>query len=284
MSSNSGRLFSRKWNVPLEIVAAVICFLFIAPLIWMIITSLKLDSQVFHWPPIVIPSPATLASYGTVLIAAHFLRYLLNTLGLSVAVVVGNILSSSMAAYGLSRIKWKGRDVVFIIVLSTMVLPPATTIVPLYVLYKSFGIIGAGYIGYLPLILPYWFANAYFVFLLRQFFFAIPGDLSQAAKMDGCTEMGILWRIVIPLSKPALLASTLYVLVNTWRNFLAPLVYLSGEKYYTVSVGLAALQGHFITHWNQVMAGSAITVIPVAVIFFFAQRQFIEGIALSGLK
>lgn len=284
MSSNSGLVFSRRWSWLLQIIAIFICFLFVAPLLWMVVTSLKLDSQVFHWPPIIIPTPATLANYGTVLVVGHFIRYLLNTVGLSAVVVIGNLISSSLVAYGLSRIRWKGRDVVFVIVLSTMVLPDATTIVPLYVVYRSIGIIGAGYIGYLPLVLPYWFAKAYYVFLLRQFFFGIPFDLSQAAKIDGCSEMGILWRIVMPLAKPAYLAMTLYVLLDTWRNFLAPLVYLSNEKYYTVSVGLAELQGRFITHWNQVMAGSAVTVIPVVIIFFFAQRQFVQGISLTGLK
>ncbi len=284
MSSNSGLVFSRRWTWLLEVVAILVCFLFVAPLLWMVITSLKVDSQVFHWPPIIAPSPVTLANYGTVLVVGHFIRYLLNTVGLSVVVVIGNLVSSSLVAYGLSRIRWKGRDVVFIIVLSTMVLPDATTIVPLYVVYRSIGIIGAGYLGYLPLALPYWFAKAYYVFLLRQFFLGIPFDLSQAAKIDGCSEVGILWRIVMPLAKPAYLAMTLYVLLDTWRNFLAPLVYLSNEKYYTVSVGLAELQGRFITHWNQVMAGSAVTVIPVVIIFFFAQRQFVQGISLTGLK
>jgi multiple sugar transport system permease protein len=173
---------------------------------------------------------------------------------------------------------------VFIVMISTMLLPDVITLVPLYVVFRRLGIVGNGYLSYLPLVLPYWLGKPYYIFLVRQFFLGIPRDLSQAARIDGCRELGILGRIVLPLSKPALIAVTLFTLLDTWRDFLAPLIYISSRDLFTISLGLAEFQGRYMTHWNQVMAASVLTVAPILLIFVFAQRRFIQGISLTGLK
>lgn len=284
MATNASDLFSgrRKWILHVVLISFTIAFL--VPIIWMIITSLKENSQVFTWPPILIPNPIKWQNYPEALTVSNFGRYLFNTIFLSFWVILGNLISCSLVAYGFSRIEWKGRDVVFLIVLSTLILPDQVTLVPLFIIFKNLGLIGGGYKGYLPLILPAWFGRAYFIFMMRQFFLGIPKELSDAARIDGCSDLGILWRIIIPLSKPALIAVTLFTLINTWSDFLNPLVYIREPQYYTISVGLSNFQGRYMTQWNQLMAASAMMVIPVLVVFIVAQKQFIQGISLTGLK
>jgi multiple sugar transport system permease protein len=284
MATNASDLFSgrRKWILHVVLISFTIAFL--VPIIWMIITSLKENSQVFTWPPILIPNPIKWQNYPEALTVSNFGRYLFNTIFLSFWVILGNLISCSLVAYGFSRIEWKGRDVVFLIVLSTLILPDQVTLVPLFIIFKNLGLIGGGYKGYLPLILPAWFGRAYFIFMMRQFFLGIPKELSDAARIDGCSDLGILWRIIIPLSKPALIAVTLFTLINTWSDFLNPLVYIREPQYYTISVGLSNFQGRYMTQWNQLMAASAMMVIPVLVVFIVAQKQFVQGISLTGLK
>ena len=197
---------------------------------------------------------------------------------------MGNLVSCTLVAYGFSRLEWKGRDVVFIIVLATLILPDQVTLVPLFIVFKSLNMVGGGYLGYLPLILPSWFGKAYFIFMVRQFFMGIPRDLSDAARIDGCSDLGILWRIIIPLSKPALIAVSLFTLINTWNDFLNPLVYIRDPQFYTISIGLSNFQDRYMTQWNQLMAASAMMTIPVLVVFIIAQKQFVQGISLTGLK
>jgi ABC-type glycerol-3-phosphate transport system permease component len=240
---------------------------FFVPIIWMLITSLKQNSQVFTWPPIFIPNPALWGNYPQALKVSNFGRYFFNTVFLS-----------------FSRIEWKGRDVVFIIVLSTLILPDQVTLVPLFIIFKKLNLVGGGYKGYLPLILPAWFGRAYFIFMMRQFFLGIPKELSDAARIDGCSDLGILWRIILPLSKPALIAVSLFTLIGTWSDFLNPLVYLQESDFYTISVGLANFQNRYMTQWNQLMAAAAMMTIPVLVVFIIAQKQFVQGISMTGLK
>jgi multiple sugar transport system permease protein len=284
MNSAPGLLFSARTRWLQHMLSIAACLFFAAPFAWMLVTSLKVDSQVFQWPPVLVPDPLTIGNYVVALVTARFARYMLNTLLLSIAVVLGNLLSSALVGYGFSRVQWKGRDVAFIIMISTMLLPEVITLVPLYVVFRRLGIVGNGYLSYLPLILPYWFGKPYYVFLMRQFFLGVPRDLSQAARIDGCNELGILGRVVLPLAKPALIAVTLFTLLDTWRDFLAPLIYISSRDLFTISIGLAEFQGRYVTRWNQVMAASVLTVVPILVIFIVAQKRFVQGISLTGLK
>lgn len=261
----------------------VISYFFI-PFLWMVITSLKSNAQVFTSPPVLIPKPIKFENYIEVFKKTMFGRYLLNTIILSIIIIIGTLFSNSLIAYGFSRIEWVGREAVFFILLLTLLLPSQVTLIPLFVTYKKLGLIGGGLKGYLPLILPYYFGNAYNTFLLRQFFINIPTELSEAAKIDGCSEFKIFYKIIIPLSKPALITVSLLTLINVWNSFLEPLVYLQDEKLYTVSLGLAQLQGKFVTQWNQVMAASTVTVIPILLVFLFAQKYFVEGVSITGIK
>jgi multiple sugar transport system permease protein len=272
----------RKWL--LHGILVCISLAFLVPIIWMVITSLKANSQVFTWPPIFIPNPALWGNYPQALKVSNFGRYFFNTVFLSFWVILGNLISCSLVAYGFSRIEWKGRDVVFIIVLSTLILPDQVTLVPLFIIFKKLNLVGGGYKGYLPLILPAWFGRAYFIFMMRQFFLGIPKELSDAARIDGCSDLGILWRIILPLSKPAMIAISLFSLIGTWSDFLNPLVYIREPAYYTISVGLSNFQNRYMTQWNQLMAAAAMMTVPVLVVFIIAQKQFVQGISMTGLK
>lgn len=211
----------------------------------------------------------------------HFPAYLRNTLTLCILNVIGTVFSSALAAYGFSRINWKGRDKVFLVVLATMMIPFPVLMVPLYCLFRSLGMIGT----LQPLWVGSFFAGAFNVFLLRQFFMSIPTSLSEAARIDGCSEWGIFWRIILPNSKPALMVVGLFQFMYTWNDFLGPLIYLTDQKDYTLALGLQFFQSqHGGTEWNYLMAASTLIVLPVIVLFFFTQKTFIEGIRTTGMK
>lgn len=284
MATNASDLFPGRKATLLHLLLIAISLAFLVPILWMLVTSLKDNTQVFTWPPIVIPNPAQWANYPQALKVSNFGRYFLNTVFLSFWVILGNLVSCTLVAYGFSRIEWKGRDIIFIIVLSTLILPDQVTIVPLFIIFKKLNLVGGGYKGYLPLILPAWFGRAYFIFLMRQFFLGIPRELSDAARIDGCSDLGILWRILIPLSKPAIIAVTLFTLINVWSDFLNPLVYIRESQFYTISVGLSNFQDRYMTQWNQLMAAATMMVVPVLVVFIVAQKQFVQGISLTGIK
>jgi multiple sugar transport system permease protein len=284
MATNANELFPAKQRWILHVVLVVVSLAFLVPILWMVITSLKTHTQVFTWPPIIIPQPLQWVNYPQALKVSNFGRYFLNTVFLSFWVILGNLVSCCLVAYGFSRIEWKGRDIIFVIVLATLILPDQVTLVPLFIIFKKLNLVGGGYKGYLPLILPAWFGRAYFIFMMRQFFMGIPRELSDAARIDGCGDLGILWRIIIPLSRPALIAVSLFTLINTWGDFLSPMVYIREPQFYTISVGLSNFQDRYMTQWNQLMAASAMMTVPVLVVFIVAQKQFVQGISLTGLK
>ena len=210
-----------------------------------------------------------------------FPRYLRNTLILCFLTVVGTVCSSAFAAYGFSRIDWKGRDKVFLLALATMMIPFPVTMVPMYCLFRSMGMIGT----MTPLWIGSFFAGAFNVFLLRQFFVGIPQALSDAARIDGCSELGIFFKIILPMSKPTLMVVGLFQFMGTWNDFLGPLLYLTDQKDYTLALGLQFFQSQSGgTEWNYLMAASLLVVMPVMIIFFFTQKSFIEGISTSGIK
>lgn len=210
-----------------------------------------------------------------------FLVYLYNTLFVAVLGVIGTVFASSLAAYGFSRIRWPGRDACFLLALSTMMVPFAVTMIPLYAVFRWLGWIGT----LKPLWVPAFFGGAFNIFLLRQFFLTIPQDLSDAARIDGCSEFGIFWRIILPLSKPALAVVALFHFMWAWRDFMAPLIYLTDQRTYTLSLGLQFYQSqHGGSEWHFLMAASTLMILPVIVLFFFTQRTFIQGISTTGMK
>ncbi len=209
-----------------------------------------------------------------------FLRYLANTLVICGLSVLGTVLSCSLVAYGLACIPWRGREALFWVMLSTMMIPGQVTMIPLFLLFKDFGWINT----ILPLVVPTFFANAFFVFLLRQFYRSVPPSLLEAARLDGCSDFGIWARLIVPLSVPALMIVALFTFINSWNDFLNPLIYLMNDRKYTLSIGLTMFQGQYSSNWGPLMAMSLLMTLPIVILFFFTQRAFIQGVKLSGVK
>jgi multiple sugar transport system permease protein len=252
---------------------------FVAPFLWMVLTSLKPPEQIFTWPPTLLPRPPQWRTYYEAMTFVPFARYFRNSFLLCLTVVTGTLVSNTLIAYGFARIDWIGRDVVFLLVLATMVLPAQVTMIPVYMIFRRLGWIGT----FLPLMVPSFFGSAYFTFLLRQFFLGIPFELSDAARIDGCSELGILLHVVLPLAKPALATVALFSFIYTWNDFMGPLIYLQKEELYTVTIGLQQFQSRYVTPINQLMAAATVVMMPVLLVFFAAQRVFMRGIALTGL-
>jgi multiple sugar transport system permease protein len=247
----------------------------------MTLTSLKPLAETTQIPPTWLPSVWMWENYHEATTAIPFWVYAKNTLIVCALSVLGTLCSTTLVAYGFSRIDWRGRDVVFMCVLATMVIPFPILMVPLFVVFSKMHLVGT----LTPLWLPTFGASAFNVFLLRQFFMGIPRDLSEAARIDGLAELGILFRIILPLSKPALLVIALFQFIFSWNDFMGPLVYLTRQETYTLSLGLQFFQSqHGGTQWHHLMAASTLIVLPVVVLYFFCQRYFIEGISLTGLK
>ncbi len=210
----------------------------------------------------------------------HFSLFLQNTLRIALFSVIGTVLSSSWVAFGFSIIEWRGRDKLFYLMLATMMLPPQVTMIPVFVIFKSLGWCNT----YLPLIVPTFLGNAFFIFLLRQFFLTIPKDLIDAARVDGCSTFRIYWQIVLPLSVPALATVALFTFMWSWNDFMGPLIYVVDEAKYTLSLGLAMFKGRFASRYGEMMAVSVLLTLPIIVLFFFTQKTFIQGIKTSGMK
>jgi len=220
------------------------------------------------------------SNYSKGLVFIPFAAQLRNTLIISICCVIGTILSCSLVAYGLSKIDWKGRNTLFVIVLATMMLPAQVTMIPVFTIFVRLHWINS----FLPLIVPSFLGTPFFIFLLRQFFMGIPRELSEAATLDGCSEFGIYRRIVMPLSKPALATVGLFTFMGAWNEFLGPLIYLLDETKYTLSLGLAMFTGQYGNEYGMLMAVSTVVTIPIIVLFFFTQRTFIQGMTMSGIK
>jgi ABC-type glycerol-3-phosphate transport system permease component len=210
----------------------------------------------------------------------HFSLFLQNTLFIAVFTVLGTVLSSSWVAFGFSVIEWRGRDKLFYLMLGTMMLPPQVTMIPVFLIFKSLGWCNT----YLPLIVSAFLGNAFFIFLLRQFFLTIPKDLIDAARVDGCSTFRIYWQIVLPLSIPALATVALFTFMWSWNDFMGPLIYVVDETKYTLSLGLAMFKGRYASRYGEMMAVSVLLTLPIIVLFFFTQKTFIQGIKTSGMK
>jgi len=250
------------------------------PFYWLVSTSLKPDSQVFAMPPVWIPHPIMWRNYPRALTYIPFARYTWNTLVICSLNVVGTVASCSLVAYSLSKIRWRGRDLVFLVLVSTMILPAQVTLIPTFTIFKWLGWIGS----IKPLVVPSFFGSAFSVFLLRQFFLTIPNELSDAAKIDGCSELAIYSRIVLPLARPALATVGLFTFIGAWNDFLGPLMYLNDERSYTLSLGLQRFVSQHGAEWAMLMAASTVMTLPIIVLFFFAQKTFIQGVTLTGIK
>lgn len=249
------------------------------PFLWMISVSLKEPGQVFVYPPQWIPDPIVWANYGTVWTTVPFAMFLLNTTKIAILVTLGQFLTCSLGAYAFARLEFPGRDHLFLAYLGTMMIPYHVTLVPVFILMRYLGWVDS----HLSLIVPACF-SAFGTFLLRQFFLTIPRELEDAARIDGCSEFGIYSRIVLPLAKPALATLGVFTLLWSWNDFIGPLVFINSTEKKTLTLGLASFQGMYTTDWTLLMAASVMALLPLIIIFIFAQRYFVEGITLSGIK
>ena len=262
-------------------VLIVVAAAFLLPFIWMLGTSLKTNQQAIAYPPQWLPNPLHWRNYPDALDAAPILRYAANSARICLITIFGAIISNCLIAYGFARLEWKGRDAIFILVLATLMLPFQVTMIPLFLIFARIDWTNS----ILPLTVPAYFGNAFFIFLLRQFFLRIPRDYSDAARLEGAPELRILWDIIVPLSRPAIITVALFQFLASWNDFLGPLLYLNDERKFTLSLGLANMSSTYgLSQYGQIMAAATMTVGPVVVAFFLAQRYFIQGIATSGLK
>lgn len=251
------------------------------PFLWLVSSSLKSQLEIFEYPPRWIPNPPVWQNYVDAMTFRPFPLYLRNSLVIATLNVTAVVLTSSLCAYGFARIRFKGRDFWFGIVIATLLLPSIVTLVPQFIIFTRLGWVDT----ILPLTVPLFFGGGAFnIFLLRQFFRTIPEELADAARIDGCSEFGIYWRIMMPLSRPALITVAIFTFLASWNDLIGPLVYLRTPETYTVAIGLAQFRGAMTTRWDLQMAAATIMVIPVVVLFFFAQRYFIKGIVMTGIK
>jgi len=261
---------------------ALFAIQFAAPFVWMVSTAFKPLEETMTLPPVWIPSKFQWENFKEAIESmGDFWGYAGNTLYVALMSVVGSVISSSLAAYGFSRIEWKGRDKVFFLCLATMMIPFPVIMVPVYALYRDLGWIGS----FKTLYVPFFLGNAFNIFLLRQFFLGIPKDITDAARIDGCSEFRIFIQIILPLSKSALFVIALFTFMHSWNDFFAPFIFINDQENYTLALGLQAFQSkQGGTEWHYLMAASTLIILPLIVVFFFTQKSLIQGITATGGK
>jgi multiple sugar transport system permease protein len=269
-------------RIILYIILAFLSAACVIPLYWLVRSSFMRSTDIYRVDPIILwPKEMIWDNYAQAVRFMAFLRKTINTLVILVGNMAGAAITSCMAAYAFSRVQWKGRQICFFILLTSMMLPGTVTIIPQYLIWAKLGFVDT----YVPLILPAYFGGGAFnIFLLRQFFLGIPRDLDEAAKIDGAGNIWIFSRIIVPLAKPAVMVICLFIFLGCWNDFFGPLIYLNTADKYTLALGLLQFRGNYSTRWNWLMAASTIVVIPCIVMYIFTQRRLIEGIALTGLK
>jgi multiple sugar transport system permease protein len=262
------------------LLAVVVAVLFLLPLFWMVSSSLKPDYQVLESPPRWLPHPAVWSNFPAALTYVPFGRYTLNTLFIAVMVILGHLLSCTLVAYGFARYRAPGKNALFLVLLATMMLPYPVTMVPIYIGFSTLGWVDT----FWPLIVPAFFGSPFYIFLLRQFFLTLPPELEDAARVDGANTLQTLWHVILPISKPALATVAIFSFQAAWNDFLTPLIYLHKQTLYTISLGLSFFRSSYDIRWGYLMAAALVTMLPMVIVFFLAQRLFVQGIALTGLK
>jgi len=289
----AGRVSRLSTRVALYIVLTASSLLMIVPFLWMVSTSLKPDYQIFEFPPSWIPRELNWGNYVNAWQKAHFSKYALNTAVYAAFSTLGQVVLCSMSGYAFARLRFPGRGVLFVLVLATMMIPFQMLLIPLFVILKRWPLaggnnfLGTGGTGLIDTLVGLTLPNtisAFAIFLIRQFSLTLPSELADAARMDGCGEATIFWRIMMPLMKPALTTLAIFAFQEAWNDFTWPLVITMTEKTRTLQLGLQTFQNQEFTQWGLLMAGATITILPLVTIFVLGQRYFVQGIALTGTK
>jgi multiple sugar transport system permease protein len=266
-----------------HIILVILCIPALLPFVWMVATSFKGDTQIFStsitWTTL-FPYPLRWHNYAEAVQAIPFMVYLKNTLLLCFVTVIGTVFSSALVAYGFGKMEFPGKNALFLLMISTMALPPQVTMAPVFAMFRWLHWYGT----YLPLMVPAFFGSPFYIFLLTQFYRNLPTELAEAARIDGASEWRIFWRIMAPLSRPALVTCALFQFMATWNDFFGPLLYLNDPSKYTLAYGLQQFLSVHGSEWARLMAASTLFVLPIIVLFFFAQKTFIQGIATTGGK
>ncbi len=276
--------------IALQIIMTLVLISFLAPTLWMVSSSLKARTEVFANPIVWIPAVPQWRNYADAMQLLPFGRFALNTFVICGLTVVGTVISSSMVAYAFARLRWPGRDFFFTLLLGTMMLPEIITLIPMFIEFRTLGwtkpgnVLGILPLNFLPLVVPYWLGLApLYVFLMRQFFKGIPMELEEAALVDGASRFRILFSIILPLSKPVIATVAVFSFLQSYNDFLQPLIYLNGRDNWTLALGLRALNDVQQTgQWELLFAASTVVLIPILLVFIFAQRYFVQGIATTG--
>ncbi len=268
----------------LDILTYVVLFalllVIVFPLFWMIVTSFKPLSEVRRYPPTILPESFTFENYVDIWQQYPFANFLFNSFFISILGTFGALLSCTLAGFALARLRFPGQQVIFIVVLVTLMIPYPARMIPLFILMSKLGWIDT----YLPLVVPWYFGSAYGVFLMRQFFKGIPGELMEAGILDGCGPFNVLWRIYLPLSMPALTALAVVTFTTIWNDFIPPLIFINSMDKMPIAVGLAFFKGQGEAFWSWLMAAAVLSALPLLVLYLFAQRYIIESMAMTGLK
>jgi multiple sugar transport system permease protein len=279
-SFGTRQLKERIRGIVIHILLIPAAFVFLLPFLWMLSTSLKPDAQLYAYPPVWIPNPLQWENFPKTVTFVPFFLYLRNTLIISLSSMVGVVISSSLAAYSLARIRWPGRHILFLLTIATLMLPSQVTLIPVFLVFKNLGWVG----DFRPLILPQFFGFAFYIFLMRQFFMSIPQELSEAAYVDGANEWRIFWSVILPLAKPALATVAVFQFIRSWTDYINPLIYLNDQNLYTLQLGLQQYSSQYGREWGLLMAAAVLISLPPIIIFFLTQRTFVQGVTLTGIK
>ena len=274
-----------RWTEPLAggvyyLALAVLAIPFLLPLLWMASTALKPAGLIYANPPRWIPDPLTLENFQEAWKLLDFPRFIANSLLVTGLTMLGTMASSSLVGYAFATLPGRGKNILFGILLATIMVPASVTLIPVFILFSKLGWVNS----YLPLVVPHFFANAFYVFLFRQFFQSLPPELFESAELDGCNPLTAYWYIALPLSRPALAVVGVFAFIGAWNDFLGPLIYLSTNDKFTLSLGLSLFQGLYYTQLQYLMPMSLVALLPVLVIYFAAQRYFVQGIVTTGLN
>lgn len=276
-NTRTGKLIKR---VLLWALILLVCIISLFPFYWMVRSSLMTKTEIFGTPMRWVPEIPQWTNYSEAMTRIPFFRYFLNSLLLVMLNIAGKVLSSSLAAFGFSRLEFKGRNLCFALVMMTMMIPWSVLLIPQFMLWSQVGL----YNTYFPLFFPAFFVDGFYIFLLRQFFATLPREYDEAAIIDGAGYFRIYSQILLPMCKPALMTVCVFTFMNTWNDFIGPMIYLKDVNKYTVSLGLQQFISQYTTEWHYMMAAATVAILPMMIMFFFAQRYFIEGMNFTGVK